>query len=85
MPGIGWRVSLSIIAFFGWLIFIVLWLFFYASSFTIYQNLAVILVSILVFFAVMGSSWAFWGMKYGPEMHSRTERRIVKRRARKRR
>lgn len=64
-PGFRWRVSLSIIVVFGWLIFMVLWLMFYAEVFNIYQNLAVILVSILVAIAILAASWAPWGIKYG--------------------
>lgn len=64
-PGFAWRVSLSIIAFFAVIVFIVLWLFFYADVFTLYQNLAVLIASLLIFIAVMGASWAHWGIKYG--------------------
>jgi len=65
IPGMAWRVSLSIIVSIGWLAFIILWLFFYAQSFTIYQNIAIFIVSILVAGAIMGASWASFGMKYG--------------------
>jgi len=65
MKGMGWRVALSILVCMGWLAFLIIWLFFYAASFTIYQNLAVVLVSIVVACAIMGAAWAPWGMKYG--------------------
>jgi len=64
-PGFGWRVSLSIVASLGWAVFLIIWLFFYASAFNIYQNIAVFVASILVFGAIMGGSWASWGMKHG--------------------
>jgi amino acid transporter len=64
-PGFAWRVSLTIIVFFAVIVFVVLWLFFYADAFTLYQNLAVLLAVILIFIGVMGAAWAFWGMKYG--------------------
>jgi len=64
-PGFAWRVSLSIIVGVGWLIFLIIWLFFYAGTFNIYQNIAIFIVSILVVGAVMGASWASWGIKYG--------------------
>ena len=54
MPGFAWRVSLSIIAGLGWLGFVILWLFFYASGFSIFQNLAIVLVSVLLLGAVLG-------------------------------
>ena len=64
-PGFAWRVSLSIIVFFAMIVFVVLWLFFYADAFTIYQNLAVLIAVILIFIAIMGASWAYWGIRYG--------------------
>jgi len=64
-PGLAWRVSLSIIVSIGWLVFLILWLFFYASDFNVYQNIAIILVSILIMSAILGASWASWGIKYG--------------------
>jgi hypothetical protein len=63
-PGFGWRISLSILVAMAWLIFIVIWLFFYASHFTIYQNIAVLLASLLAVGASMGALWAMWGMRY---------------------
>ncbi|MDE1855771.1 MAG: hypothetical protein KGH49_00860 [Candidatus Micrarchaeota archaeon] len=64
-PGFGLRVSISILVAFGWLIFIVLWLIFYAGNFNPYQNIAIMLVSILVAMAILAASWASWGIKYG--------------------
>ncbi len=64
-PGFAWRVSLSILSVFGLVIFFILWLFFFANSFSAYQNIAVVLAAVLVFIAIMGASWASWGMKYG--------------------
>jgi hypothetical protein len=63
MKGLGWRVSLSIIVSLGWLVFLVIWLFFYAESFSLYQNIAIFIASILVLAAIMGASWAPWGMR----------------------
>lgn len=78
-PGLRSRVALSIISFFGLLIFLIIWLAFYAGSYNAYQNLAVIIVSTLVFFAIMGSSWASWGMKHGPAMERKYGKTAVKR------
>ena len=64
-PEMRWRVSLSIIMGVGWLAFLILWLAFYASDFNIYQNIAVVLASILLVGGVLGAAWASWGMKYG--------------------
>ena len=62
--GMGWRVTVSVLTVFGFLIADVLWIFFYAGNFTFYQNLAVMTVSVLAFIAVMGATWASWGMKH---------------------
>jgi len=64
-PGLAPRVAASIAVFLGWLIFFVAFLAFYAGNFGIYQNLAIILVSILVGIGIMAPMWAHWGMKYG--------------------
>jgi len=62
----GWRVSLSIGLGIGWLIFVLLWLAFYAGNYSGYQNFAIILISILVLVVVLGGSWASWGLKHMP-------------------
>jgi cation transport ATPase len=63
----GWRVTLSIGVSVGWLIFIILWLAFYAVGYTAYENIAIILVSILLVFLILGASWATWGLRYIPK------------------
>jgi len=63
----GWRVSLSIGVGIGWLIFLIVWLAFFAGDYNGYQNFAIILISILVVFLTLGGSWASWGLKYMPK------------------
>jgi hypothetical protein len=64
-PGFAWRVSLSIIVGVGWLVFLILWLTFYAAAFTLLENIVIVLVSMLIVGAILGASWASWGIKYG--------------------
>ena len=64
-PGMAPYVAVSIMAALGWLVFIVIWLFFWAGGLNIFQNLAVFLASILVLAAVLAPMWAYWGMKHG--------------------
>ena len=45
-PGFAWRVSLSIIVGVGWLVFLILWLTFYAAAFTVLENIVIIIVSV---------------------------------------
>ena len=61
--GIFSRVTVSIIAFFGAVIATILWLFFYAQDFSVYQNIAVVAAIIMGFVATMAATWAAWGLK----------------------
>ena len=67
-PGLSSRVAVSIAVFFGWLIFLVVWLFFYAGRFSVLENIGIALVAFLVGIAVLAIVWASWGMKYGKKM-----------------
>lgn len=60
--GMGSRVAVPIITFFGSVIAAILWLFFYAGNYNVYQNMAVIVVIFLAFIAVTGATWASWGL-----------------------
>jgi hypothetical protein len=64
-PGFPLRIGISVLTFFGLLAFFVVWLFFYADSFTIYQNIAAIIVGLLVAVAIWAAAWVSWGIKYG--------------------
>ncbi len=59
----GSRIAVSILTFFGSIIGIIVWLFFYAQNFNVYQNIAVVVVILLGFIAVMGATWASWGIR----------------------
>ncbi len=59
----GWRMWAGMIACVGAVIAVIVWLFFYAGGFNIYQNVAVIGVIFLACFAVMGAIMAPWFMK----------------------
>lgn len=64
MPeGLGWRVTASIVGFFASIVGIIVWLFFYASNYSVYQNIAVIALILVGFVAAMGATWAAWGIK----------------------
>jgi len=61
--GFGWRVAASILIAIGWLSFVILWLFFYAHEYNIFQNLAIVIVSVIVSIGVLAAMWAPWGMR----------------------
>ncbi len=62
--GLMWRAVLSIVTVFGWLIFLVLWLFFLASDFGFAQNIAVLLLSLLILIAVLLVTWVTWALSF---------------------
>jgi hypothetical protein len=64
---LGYKPSFSIIGGVGWLIFIIIWFAFYASNYSWEKNLAVIFLSILIVFLVLGGMWAFWSLRMIPK------------------
>ena len=62
----GWRAPYSAVVGIGWLVFIILWLFFYASEYSWEKNIAIFLLSILVTFLLIGDVWAVWGLRKVP-------------------
>lgn len=79
MPsGMGPRVGVSSVVGIGWLVFLILFLAFYAEDFSIYKNLAIILTSVLVAFAILGPMWAHWGIKTGRTWEKKTRKRSTR-------
>ncbi len=74
-PGLAPRVAVSTVVGCGWLIFIIVFLVFYAEGFSIYKNLAIILASILVMGAILGPMWAHWGIKTGRARKKKVKRK----------
>jgi hypothetical protein len=66
-PGLSWRVGVTIFGGIGLLIFLLLFLVFYPTNFTTFQNIAVVLVAILVLGAATAALWIPWGMQWGPQ------------------
>jgi len=69
--GMGWRISLSILTAVMWVAFIITWLFFLASDYTIWENLGVLLLSLVVFIGANVGVWVPFGMRYAPENERR--------------
>jgi len=63
-PGFAWRVGLSILVVFGWLAFLLIWLFFIAGDYDVFQNIAIFLVSVIVGIGILAAAWATWGIRY---------------------
>jgi hypothetical protein len=68
IKGFKWRVVTSIIIPFLAIIFLIIWFWNYAEPFIVWQNIAVLLVTLLVLGGILGVIWARWGIKHGEEM-----------------
>ena len=66
-PGFASRVVVSIIVFFGLLIFALIYVAFFAISFSLFQRIAVIVVVILIAVAIPGILWVSWVFNQGKE------------------
>ncbi len=62
-PGLASRIAASIVVGVAWLVFLIIFFAFCADRFSVYQNLAVFLASILVVGAILGPMWVYWGIK----------------------
>lgn len=62
-PGLASRVIASIITVAGWLIFALLFLTFYSNGFDLVEKIVIVLVSLIIVGAILGSMWAYWGIK----------------------
>jgi hypothetical protein len=58
------RIYESIAVPFAWLVFLALWLFYYASSFSILQNIGVVLISFAVAGVLEVIVWVPWAMHH---------------------
>lgn len=72
--GLAWRVSLSILVGVGWLVFLILWLFFYAQHYAWERNVAIFLLSLLLLVGILGGPWAYWAYK----KQTSTEKEMLK-------
>ncbi len=61
--GLAWRVSLSILVGVGWLVFLLVWLIFYAKDYAWERNVAIFLLSLLVIIGILGVPWAYWAIQ----------------------
>ncbi len=78
-PGLASRVAVSIVVGVGWLIFLIVFLWFYAGDFGISKSLAIFIISVLVVGGILGPIWAHWGIKYGHAWEKKTKTRMTKR------
>ena len=56
------KIVISVIAGIGWFIFLILWLYFFAERISVYKNLAIVLLSVLVLGIVNSITWITFGI-----------------------
>jgi hypothetical protein len=61
----GRRPAASIFVFVAWLLFIIVWMWFYAGAFTAERNTAIVLLSVAIGFALLLAMWLPWARKRG--------------------
>ena len=62
--GLRVRVAVTILVGTAWLIFLLLYAAFWSSGFNIFQNIAIVLVSVIAVGGVLAAMWASWGMRF---------------------
>ena len=72
--GFKWRIILSIVLPFIAIIFLIIWFWYYAQPYSVWQNIAVILVTLLIIGGILGSLWARWGIKYSHKFDKKCEK-----------
>ena len=65
----GWKPTISAIGGIGWLIFVIYWLAFLSIDMGLdwEKRIAIVLLSILVLFLLLGGMWAFWSLRMMPK------------------
>jgi hypothetical protein len=63
MSSLGSRVAGTVIVGACWLVFILLFLAFYAGNFSIWQNIAIFIVSMIIAVGAIAVMWIKWALK----------------------
>jgi hypothetical protein len=62
--GMIWRISASMMSGVLWFSFIIAWLFFAATDYSIWENLGLVLMSLIALAAINIAIWLTFGMRY---------------------
>lgn len=60
IKGMKWRLAVTIYGSIGTLVFVIALLAFYPNNFSLWQDLAIVLISLLVLGAIMAGIWIPW-------------------------
>lgn len=61
----GWRIIGSMLIMLGWVVFIVIFALLWAPDLTLFQNVVILIASLVVGVILMGIMWVAYGMRYG--------------------
>ena len=64
LGGLRRRILISIGAFTGWISLLLLYLAFWAAGFSLFQDIVVVVVSLLVLAAVLLGAWISFGLRF---------------------
>jgi len=60
-----WRGIASLVVGLGWVVFIVLFALLWAPSLSLFQNIVILIATLVAAFVVVGIMWMAYGMRYG--------------------
>ncbi len=62
-----WRGVASLLVLLAWVIFIVVFTLLWAPNLSLFQNIVILIASLVAAFVVVGIMWMLYGMRYGWE------------------
>jgi hypothetical protein len=68
ITGFRWRIISSIIVPLISIIFLIIWFWYFAEPYSVWQNIAVFIVVLLIIGGTLGVIWAKWSIKHSEEM-----------------
>ncbi|HYB07460.1 MAG TPA: hypothetical protein VEB87_04815 [Nitrososphaerales archaeon] len=57
-------IVLTMVAIIAWLVFILLYALFWSNGFTLFQNVVVTVVTLVITAMVIGLGWVVWGFRH---------------------
>lgn len=67
ISGMGWRIYASISSGVIWLSFLIAWLFFAATAHSIWENLGLILMTLVALVVINTAIWLSFGLRFAPK------------------
>lgn len=67
VKGLGWRMLLSMVVMASSVVLFLVWFYFYAVDYNVYQNLAILITQILVTIGILVATWVTFKLDLGDE------------------